>query len=426
MLVMLPAALRGEVVWRAAGSTLCAVPLLRCLPLEVRPVTGQQCPQFGLQRDSKLCFQSDFRAPDTGPSLGLSLGVIGRFPSCTDFPLALAGLQWLATRAGLVKLLAGHDLFVQGAASDGCLYVLQAGMLAAACRSRSHMLHMRRTRQFVMTPCQGSMGLCGGLQAQECRCSQQRRLSPLDSVFVGEVAVLRGWRRVATVNSPAVIGQAALLPILLPQEEEGEEQEGLATDWRQLTTGALGCGTAVLSGLMHCGALAPVLNNAMGRLAWQNSAWAAQQLQLLLPTQLACWCCTVQTLRPHLLVLHFLPHPGRENHALTYIHRCPRCAAAAVRAVTNCILWSISVDDLAMLLEDLPGSPQQLCRAYLQVIARLLVRPVTHCLGIRTHCFPRYAALCCVLQLSAPRWLPQAVCSRPTPSSWVPWQSRQP
>lgn len=91
MLVMLPAALRGEVVWRAAGSTLCAVTLLRCLPLEVRPMAGQQCPQFGLQRDRKLCFQSDFRAPDTGPSLGLSLGVIARFPSCTDCPWALAG-----------------------------------------------------------------------------------------------------------------------------------------------------------------------------------------------------------------------------------------------------------------------------------------------------------------------------------------------
>lgn len=84
---------------------------------------------------------------------------------------------------------------------------------------------------------------------------------------------------------------------------------------------------------------------------------------------------------------------GREYHALTYIHSCPRCAPAAVRAVTNCILWSISVDDLAMLLEDLPGSPQQLCRAYMQLIARLLVTAwgFAHIVSRATL---RYAAFC--------------------------------
>ncbi|GAB4823709.1 hypothetical protein N2152v2_010755 [Parachlorella kessleri] len=105
-LSLLPAALRGEVVWRAAGATLCAVELLRCLPLEA--------------------------------------------------------IQYLATKADLVKLLAGHDLFSQGDDADESFYVLQAGQLA----------------------------------------------------------VLRGWKHVATAKAPAVVGQAALLPALRHGEDE--------------------------------------------------------------------------------------------------------------------------------------------------------------------------------------------------------------
>ena len=36
----------------------------------------------------------------------------------------------------------------------------------------------------------------------------------------GQLAVLRGWKHVATAKAPALVGQAALLPALRHEDEE--------------------------------------------------------------------------------------------------------------------------------------------------------------------------------------------------------------
>ena len=63
----------------------------------------------------------------------------------------------------------------------------------------------------------------------------------------GELAVLRSWRQVAIVSSPALIGQAALLPILSALaahagEGEGSEEELGVGEVRAHTGEAAGAG----------------------------------------------------------------------------------------------------------------------------------------------------------------------------------------
>lgn len=41
--------------------------------------------------------------------------------------VTVQAVQHLATRAELVKLLAGHDLFTQRSPAGNCIFVLQAG-----------------------------------------------------------------------------------------------------------------------------------------------------------------------------------------------------------------------------------------------------------------------------------------------------------
>lgn len=61
---------------------------------------------------------------------------------------------------------------------------------------------------------------------------QVRVFASVARPLTGQLAVLRGWRRVAAVASPAVIGQSALLPNLSAllagaEGEKGAEGQGL-------------------------------------------------------------------------------------------------------------------------------------------------------------------------------------------------------
>lgn len=109
-LAALPVTLRGEVVWRAAGSTLCALRLLRCLPLEVRHAECAAAKQIHSKSCTmplpsklfcRLCNSILLLACTAGGAALGSPGGAGE-ADCRARPFRPAGLQrWLHLRAAV-------------------------------------------------------------------------------------------------------------------------------------------------------------------------------------------------------------------------------------------------------------------------------------------------------------------------------------
>lgn len=159
----LPAALRADVVWRLAGPALRACCLLRPLPEEVRPQPAYTCAVLLHAWNSAV-------SPARDPITQLHL------PCCRQ------ALRFLAADLQPCHTPAGLDFFKQGQAAEGRCYLLTAG----------EGLHCTRP--------QSEQRIWYGCPANK-----------LAVWCAGEAAILRGWRCVATVHAPALLGQAALL-----------------------------------------------------------------------------------------------------------------------------------------------------------------------------------------------------------------------